>query len=74
MNKHLVDLLNLGCQISFEKSTRPGSYISVKVRFKEQDRIVEMENTVSVTDLNDLALANLFFIEVKNNFLGKLYS
>jgi len=74
MNKHLIDLLNLGCQITFDKSSRPGNYILVKIIFKEKDKSHTTESTISVNDLHDVSLANLFFIETKNKFLEKLYS
>ncbi|MDQ3393835.1 MAG: hypothetical protein M3512_06970 [Bacteroidota bacterium] len=76
MNKHIIDLLNLGCQVVFDKSTRPGNYILVRIIFKEKDKEKShtSESTISVNDMNDISLANLFFIETKNKFLEKLYS
>jgi hypothetical protein len=76
MNKHLIDLVNLGCQVVFEKSSRPGSYVLVRVTFKdnETNKTHSTENTISINDLHDFSFSNLFFIQVKNNFLEKLYS
>jgi hypothetical protein len=74
MNKHLIDLLNLGCQVVFDKSSRSGNYIVVRITFKEKEKSHVTESTISVNDLNDISLANLFFIETKNKFLEKLYS
>jgi hypothetical protein len=74
MNKHIIDLLNLGCQVVFDKSSRPGNYVLVRITFKEKDKSHTTESTISVNDLNDVSLTNLFFIETKNKFLEKLYS
>lgn len=76
MNKHLIDLMNLGCQVVFEKSSRPGNYVVVRITFKdnENNKVHSTENTISINDLHDFSLSNLFFIQAKNNFLEKLYS
>ncbi|CAN5217241.1 hypothetical protein BH23BAC1_BH23BAC1_13780 [soil metagenome] len=76
MNKHLIDLINLGCQVVFEKSSRPGNYVLIRITFKESEtsKVHSSENTISISDLHDFSLANLFFIQAKNNFLEKLYS
>jgi hypothetical protein len=76
MNKHLIDLINLGCQVVLEKSSRPGNYVLVRITFKdnETNKTHSTESTISINELHDFSFSNLFFIQVKNNFLEKLYS